>query len=169
MSNTTSDIIVDATPEAKAAFFSELQTYVGLEIGAPTPAPDEINAPMIRHLVEAVGDKNPIYSNSELAKQSIHGGIVAPPTMLQAWVMNGIEGPPRTGDGPYEKMNQLLFSRGFTSVVGTNSEQTYVRYLHPGDQLTMRTVIDSISDEKTTGLGTGHFVSTRQDYYDAKK
>jgi uncharacterized OB-fold protein len=88
--------------------------------------------------------------------------------MLQAWVMNGIEGPPRTGDGPYEKMNQLLFSRGFTSVVGTNSEQTYVRYLHPGDQLTMRTVIDSISDEKTTGLGTGHFVSTRQDYYDAK-
>ena len=168
MSNTTSDIIVDATPEAKAAFFSELQTYVGLEIGAPTPAPDEINAPMIRHLVEAVGDKNPIYSNAELAKQSIHGGIVAPPTMLQAWVMNGIDGPPRTGDGPYEKMNQLLFSRGFTSVVGTNSEQTYVRYLHPGDQLTMRTVIDSISDEKTTGLGTGHFVSTRQDYYDAK-
>jgi len=45
MSNTTSDIIVDATPEAKAAFLSELQTYVGLEIGAPTPAPDEINAP----------------------------------------------------------------------------------------------------------------------------
>ena len=62
MSNTTSDIIVDATPEAKAAFLSELQTYVGLEIGAPTPAPDEINAPMIRHLVEAVGDKNPIYT-----------------------------------------------------------------------------------------------------------
>ena len=28
--------------------------------------------------------------------------------------------------------------------------------------------IDSISDEKTTGLGTGHFVTTRQDYYDAK-
>jgi uncharacterized OB-fold protein len=64
-------------------------------------------------------------------------------------------------------MNELLFSRGFTSVVGTNSEQTYKRYLRPGDRLTMRTVIDSISDEKTTGLGTGHFVSTRQDYYDA--
>jgi hypothetical protein len=121
MSNTTADIIVDATPEGKAAFFTELQTYVGLEIGAPTPAPDEINAPMIRHLAEAVGDKNPIYTNAELAKQSVHGGIVAPPTMLQAWVMNGIDGPSRTGDGPYEQMNQLLFSRGFTSVVGTLS------------------------------------------------
>ena len=167
MSNATTEIITDATPEAKAAFLSELQGYVGLEIGAPTPAPDEVNAPMIRHLAEAVGDKNPIYTNAALAATSIHGGIVAPPTMLQAWVMNGIDGPPRTGDGPYDRMNQLLFSRGFTSVVGTNSEQTYQRYLRPGDRLTMRTVIDSISDEKTTGLGTGHFVSTRQDYYDA--
>lgn len=160
-------IVIDDTPEAKAAFHARLQTFVGLEIGDPMPAPDEVNRPMIRHLVEAVGDKNPIYSDPELAATSIHGGIVAPPTMLQAWVMHGIEGPQRTGDGPYEQMNELLFSRGFTSVVGTNSEQTYHRYLRPGDQLTMRTVIDSISDEKTTGLGTGHFVSTRQDYYDA--
>jgi uncharacterized OB-fold protein/acyl dehydratase len=167
MTNTSPAIIVDSTPEAKAAFFAELQTYVGLEIGEPTPGPDEVNAPMIRHLVEAVGDRNPIYTNPELAARTIHRGIVAPPTMLQAWVMHGIDGPQRGGDGPYEKMNELLFSRGFTSVVGTNSEQTYKRYLRPGDRLTMRTVIDSISDEKTTGLGTGHFVSTRQDYYDA--
>ncbi|MGE0511948.1 MAG: Zn-ribbon domain-containing OB-fold protein, partial [Acidimicrobiia bacterium] len=44
--------------------------------------------------------------------------------------------------------------------------QTYVRYLHVGDRLTMRTVIDAISDEKHTALGSGHFVSTRQDYHD---
>ncbi len=167
MSNTVTDIVVDETPEAKAAFYAELQSFVGMETGDPMPAPDEVNAPMIRHLVEAVGDTNPIYTNSDLAAQSIHGGLVAPPTMLQAWVMHGIEGPQRTSDGPYEKMNQLLFSRGFTSVVGTNSEQVYHRYLRLGDQLTMRTVIDSISEEKSTGLGTGHFVSTRQDYYDA--
>ena len=159
--------VVDETPEAKAAFNAQLQTFVGLETGDPMPAPDEVNRPMIRHLVEAVGDTNPIYTDPELAAASVHGGIVAPPTMLQAWVMHGIDGPQRVGDGPYEKMNELLFSRGFTSVVGTNSEQVYHRYLRPGDQLTMRTVIDSISDEKSTGLGTGHFVSTRQDYYDA--
>jgi len=155
------------TPEEKAAFFARLQEFVGLEIGEPQPAPDEVNAPMIRHLVETVGDRNPVYVDAELAGQSVHGGIVAPPTMLQAWVMVGIEGPQRGGDGPYERMNELLFSKGFTSVVGTNSDQTYHRYLRPGDRLTMRTVIDSISDEKTTGLGTGHFVTTRQDYHDA--
>lgn len=163
----TTDTVVDDTPEAKAAFLAELQTYVGLEIGPPEPAPDAINEPMIRHLVETVGDTNPVYTDASLAAQSVHGGIVAPPTMLQSWVMVGIEGPKRDGDGPYERMNQLLFSRGFTSVVGTNSDQVYHRYLRPGDRLTMRTVIDTISDEKTTGLGTGHFVTTRQDYYDA--
>lgn len=166
MTATTSDAIVDDSPEAKAAFFAELQKFVGLETGDPVPAPDDVNKPMIRHLVETVGDRNPVYVDEELAAQSIFGGVVAPPTMLQAWVMVGIEGPKREGDGPYERMNALLFSRGFTSVVGTNSEQTYRRYLKPGDKLLMRTVIDSISDEKTTGLGTGHFVSTRQDYYD---
>jgi len=164
---TDTGIVVDETPEAKAAFYTELQSYVGLEIGPPEPAPDLVNAPMIRHLVETIGDKNPVYTDADLAAHSVHGGIVAPPTMLQSWVMVGIEGPKRDGDGPYERMNQLLFSRGFTSVVGTNSDQVYHRYLRPGDRLTMRTVIDTISDEKTTGLGTGHFVTTRQDYYDA--
>ena len=158
---------VEESPAEKEAFLAQLHEFVGLEIGEPTPGPDEVNAPMIRHLVETVGDRNPIYTDPTLAARSVHGGIVAPPTMLQAWVMVGIDGPKREGDGPYERMNALLFSKGFTSVVGTNSDQTYHRYLRPGDRLTMRTVIDSISDEKTTGLGTGHFVTTRQDYYDA--
>ena len=50
--------------------------------------------------------------------------------------------------------------------MATNCEQTYLRYLRPGDRVTMRTVIDDISTEKATALGTGHFVTTRQDYYD---
>lgn len=165
--NPTTTDLADESPEAKAAFLAELRTFEGVEIGDPTPAPDPVNAPMIRHLCEALGDENPIYTDHEFASGTVHGGLVAPPTMLQAWVMTGPGGPKRDGDGPYERMNQLLFSKGFTSVVATNCEQTYVRYLRPGDQLTMRTVIDSISEEKTTGLGTGHFVTTRQDYYDA--
>lgn len=167
MTATQTDIIVDETPEAKAAFLAQLREFEGVQIGDPTPGPDPVNTPMVRHLVETLGDKNPIYVDEAAAAASIHGGLVAPPTMLQAWVMTGIEGPTREGDGPYVRLTNLLYSRGFTSVVATNSEQTYNRYLRPGDRLTMKTVIDSISEEKTTGLGTGHFVTTRQDYYDA--
>lgn len=155
------------TPEAKEAFYNELQKFVGLVIGPPQPAPDEVNIPMIRHLVEAVGDDNPVYLDEDAAKASVHGELVAPPTMLQAWVMAGFRPAPRGANDPYEQMNQLLFSKGFTSVVATNCEQTYDRYLHPGDKLSMTTTIDSISPEKTTALGTGHFVTTRQDYFDA--
>ena len=36
--------------------------------------------------------------------------------------------------------------------------------LHLGDHLRTRTVIDSISEEKHTGLGVGHFVTTRVEY-----
>lgn len=168
MSDSTTTAAGDTeTAEEKAAFYATLQSFVGLEIGPPVPGPDEVNAPMVRHLVETLGDENPVYTDPAAAARSVHGGLVAPPTMLQAWVMTGIEGPSRGGDSPYVQMNELLFAKGFTSVVATNSEQTYVRYLRPGDRLTMRTVIDSISEEKTTGLGTGHFVTTRQDYYDA--
>jgi uncharacterized OB-fold protein/acyl dehydratase len=158
---------VSDTHTVDAEFEAALQRFVGHEVGPPQPAPDEVSLPMIRHWCEAIGDENPVYLDSVAAAASVHGRLVAPPTMLQAWVMNGLRGPRRDNDSPYEQMNQLLFSHGFTSVVATNCEQTYHRYLHPGDQLSMRTVIDSISPQKTTALGTGHFITTRQDYFDA--
>ena len=154
------------TDQDKQAFWQQLQSFVGKEIGPPQPAPDEVNIPMIRHWCEAIGDNNPIYLDSATAAASIHQQIVAPPTMLQAWVMAGIKPRVVSGTNPYEEMNQLLFSHNFTSVVATNCEQTYDRYLHPGDKLSMTTTIDSISPEKTTALGTGHFITTRQDYFD---
>ena len=58
----------------------------------------------------------------------------------------------------------LLDGAGFSSVVATNCEQEYDRMLHIGDHLRTRNVIDSISEEKHTGLGIGHFVTTRVEY-----
>ena len=152
--------MTDTAAMTDAEFDAALQAFVGLEVGPPQPAPDEVNVPMVRHWCEAIGDRNPVYLDAEAAEASVHGGLVAPPTMLQAWVMNGLAGPQRNPESPYEQMNQLLFSRGFTSVVATNSEQTYHRYVRPGDQLSMRTVIDSISPQKTTALGTGQANAT---------
>lgn len=145
-----------------------LQSFVGQEIGVVSVAPDEVNVPMVRHWCEAMGDTNPIYLDEAAAQASVHGGLVAPPTMLQAWVMRPF-GVARddSGSNPYGRLTQAVESHGFTSVVATNCEQTYDRYLRPGDRLTMRTVIDAVSGEKTTGLGTGHFITTRQEYYDA--
>jgi uncharacterized protein len=147
-------------------FLEQLQAFEGVEIGPPSAAPDDVNVAMVRHWCQAIGDTNPVYLDPAAAAASVHRGLVAPPTMLQAWVMRPFDAAVSDENGPYHEMTALLASRGFTSVVATNSDQTYHRYLRPGDRLTMRTVIDSISPQKTTALGTGHFVTTRQDYYD---
>ncbi len=148
-------------------FHDRLQAYVGQEIGVLQAGLDPVNVPMIRQWTQAMGDTNPIYLDEAAAAASVHGRIVAPPTMLQAWVMRpfGV-GRDDLGPNPYTEMTELVESRGFTSVVASNCEQTYDRYLRPGDTITMRTVIDSISPEKKTALGAGHFITTRQDYYD---
>jgi uncharacterized protein len=149
------------------AFIDQLRAFEGRPVGPPTPGPDEVNQAMIRHWCEAVGDTNPVYTDPDAAAQSVHKGIVAPPTMLQAWVMRGINPPASGGGNAQDELLRLLDSEGFTSVVATNCEQTYERYLRPGDRVSVTSSIESVSDEKTTGLGVGHFVTTRQDYHDA--
>jgi uncharacterized OB-fold protein len=61
-------------------------------------------------------------------------------------------------------MMTLLDDEGLTSVVATNCEQQYGRPLVVGDRLLVRSVLESISEPKRTGLGTGRFITTRQDY-----
>jgi uncharacterized OB-fold protein len=68
------------------------------------------------------------------------------------------------GDGVNDLMMGLLDDEGLTSVVATNCEQHYGRSLVVGDRLLVRSVIESISEPKRTGLGSGRFVTTRQDY-----
>ncbi|HYF44946.1 MAG TPA: bifunctional MaoC family dehydratase N-terminal/OB-fold nucleic acid binding domain-containing protein [Acidimicrobiales bacterium] len=148
-------------------FLAELQAFEGRQVGPPTPAPDEVNQAMIRHWVEAVGDELPIYTDPEAAKDSVHGEIVAPPVMLQAWIMRGFRPRPAAGGSAQDELMRMLDEAGFSSVVATNCEQEYHRYLRLGDRLSVTSFIESVSPEKTTGLGTGHFITTRQEYRDA--
>ena len=154
---------------ADDAFTARLQAFVGREGERPDVARDPVNQPMIRHWCDAMDDRNPVYTDPEFAKASIHGGIVAPPTMLQAWVMRGLR-PPDAGDGrgasPHAALFALLDEAGFTSVVATNCTQQYRRYLRPGDHLNLTLGIDSVSPEKRTALGVGHFVTQKLTYRD---
>jgi uncharacterized OB-fold protein/acyl dehydratase len=146
--------------------YEQLQALVGSSSGDPVMALDEVNAPMIRHMVEALGDTNPIYVDEEAAKAAGHPGIVAPPTMLQTWSMGGLGRMGASTEGGWGKALALLADAGFSSTVAVNCEQEYVRYLRVGDRITVTGFLDSISEEKQTGLGIGHFVTTRDEYRD---
>ena len=142
-----------------------LQAFVGRPTSVPFRARDPVNQPMIRHWCDVVGDANPVYTDAEAASRSRHSGIVAPPAMLQAWTMRGLGRsepagqPPFPTEGAVDALMRTLNEAGFTSIVATNCEQEYSRYLRPGDQLTVSGVIESVSEEKRTALGTGHFVT----------
>ncbi|HEY7012831.1 MAG TPA: bifunctional MaoC family dehydratase N-terminal/OB-fold nucleic acid binding domain-containing protein [Streptosporangiaceae bacterium] len=130
----------------------------------PRAARDPVNLPMIRNWTEAIGDANPVYTDAAAAERSVHGGLVAPPAMAQVWTMRGLH-PRREDDDPLGLMSAVLDEAGFTSVVATNCEQEYTRYLRPGEQVTVRASLESVTGPKQTSLGEGWFVTTRNTWY----
>jgi uncharacterized OB-fold protein len=154
--------------EQKRAFEAELRSYVGKPIGPPTVARDPVNMPMIRQWCDAMGETHPAYLLPESARQTLHGEVVAPPTMLQAWVMEGWEmhagyDEPRNEQ---HRLHKFLTESGYSGVLGTNTEEHYERYLKLGDVVSAVTVIDEISEEKATGAGIGYFITTRTSFED---
>ena len=158
------------------ALDDKLQSFVGQAAGPVSKGRHPVNEPMITHWVEAMGDHNPVYVDDEAAKDAGFPGIIAPPTMLQAWIMRGLrtslladaarDAGTAQADSPSDKVMVLLDEAGFTSVVATNCDQHYERPLVLGDQLEVASVIDAISGEKQTGLGVGHFITNRLEYRD---
>jgi uncharacterized protein len=113
---------------------------------------DPVNLPMVRNWLEALGDENPAYTE------------VAPPAMAQVWTMFGLHGT-RPGDDPLGTMVSVLDEAGYTSVVATNCEQTYHRYLRYGEEVSVASVLESVVGPKKTALGEGWFVTTRSTWY----
>ncbi|MFE2290602.1 bifunctional MaoC family dehydratase N-terminal/OB-fold nucleic acid binding domain-containing protein [Streptomyces sp. NPDC059452] len=142
--------------DAPDPLYDRLTAYAGRPAATAGTGKDPVNAPMIRHWCEAMGDASPAYRGPD---------AVAPPTMLQSWTMGGLTGHPHgTGrSAAYDELLRLLDGAGYTSVVATDCEQEYLRPLRPGDLITFDAVIESVSPRKTTKLGTGHFVTTRMD------
>ncbi|MGE2714622.1 bifunctional MaoC family dehydratase N-terminal/OB-fold nucleic acid binding domain-containing protein [Mycolicibacterium litorale] len=124
----------------------------------PRVGRDPVNQPMIHHWVDAIGDKNPIYVDADAAKAAGHPGIVAPPAMIQVWTMGGL-GQGRSDDDPLSKMMKLFDDAGYVGVVATNCEQTYHRYLRPGEEVTIHADITDVVGPKQTALGEGYFIN----------
>jgi hypothetical protein len=156
------------------SFQDQLDLLVGKPVrsGDDAVAPDPVNQPMIRHWAAAFEDDNPVYIEPDFAASSRFEGIVAPPLMLQTWTMPTpvITGIAARGGSPVESESAsalgVFDDAGFVGTLASNSEFEIHRYLRVGDVISASTVIESISTEKTTRIGVGHFVTWVTTYVD---
>jgi len=152
---------------ADYAWLSEVRSIVGREYGR-IYAWDEVNPAMVRQWCEVMGVDNPLYIDSDYAATTEFGEIVAPPAMLQAWCLEGLHmnnyPPGSTDENPYEILTQIE-QQGYPAVVAVNSELSFDRYVRMGEKLYYTTLIKEMSEEKTTGLGTGFFVTQVMSFF----
>lgn len=147
-------------------FLTKLKAFEGQVLTPTTWGPDEVNTPMIRHWVETMGDTSPIYLDDDAARATGRDGAVAPALMAQVWTMRTFNDKMANND-PSQVWTDLIATlddEGFTSVVATDSDFEFFTELRPGDRVSLTEVIESISEEKKTGLGVGHFVTTLKTY-----
>jgi len=151
------------TPEnpvtPQTAIRSAADSLVAAGESRPRVARDPVNLPMIRNWIEAI---DPASADSA----GLDDPDTAPPAMIQVWTMPGLHGA-RADDDPLGQMSQVLDDLGYTSVVATNCDQTYRRYLKIGEQLSVRARLLDVTGPKRTALGVGWFVTTRSTWFSA--
>ncbi len=105
----------------------------------------------------ATQNGNPIYWDDAVATE-ITDGPIAPPTTLSLWIRPHYWEPGAEGEQVALKVHFDLKAR-FDLPEAVMSDNTLVFYepVRPGDVITHWQVLKSVSDEKTTKLGTGRF------------
>ncbi len=181
---------MSSEPAVDAPFLEQLRSFVARGVDHPGfDAPAVVSETVIRQMVDAVGDRNPIYTDAAAARATLHGGVVAPPLWLYSWMMAGLgmeheeavladgtrlfraapAGQKRsnpTAPTIRDELNALLASRGFASPVVTEMTYRIERYLRPGERLRFSSwIVDDIAGPKTTKIGVGFFVTLRLEVF----
>jgi uncharacterized protein len=105
----------------------------------------------------SVENGNPLFWDDAVAEELTDGPIAAP-SMLSTWFRPHHWAPGRTREAlPLQVHFDLKALFGLPEAVMTENSLTFHEPVRPGDLLTTRQVLRSVSEEKTTRLGTGRF------------
>lgn len=143
-------------PEVHERVMAAAEEIKGWGEAAERLSRDPVNQPRINDWLEAMDFPAPLRERFTAGE--------APPSMAQVWTMYGLGGRPSDRD-PLHAMMRALTDAGFTAVLGTDSEQTYDRYLRVGEQVRITTALESVAGPKRTAMGVGYFVTSRSTWY----
>ena len=105
----------------------------------------------------SVENGNPIFWDDEIADE-VTGGPIAPATMVSVWFRPHHWAPGRSKERlPLQVHFDLKERLGLPEAVMTENTVVFYEPVRIGDRLRTHQVLRSVSEEKTTKLGTGRF------------
>ena len=105
----------------------------------------------------SVENGNPLFWDDDVA-QEVTGGVIAPPTMLSVWFRPHWWKPGQTEQAlPLQVHFDMKAEFDLPEAVMTDNTIVFYEPVRPGDVLHTRQVLKSVSEPKTTKLGTGRF------------
>lgn len=131
---------------------------------APRYAGTAVSGARIQHFAATVRDANPAYWDADFAREAWGGGLVAPPAMLMGWLIP----PPWLPSGrPPTPSIAIRVPLPGTTFINASNDVEFPEAIFEGDRLHVVEEVVSVSPEKRTRLGTGHFVETRDEFHRA--
>jgi len=105
----------------------------------------------------SVENGNPLFWDDDLASELTNGPI-ASPTMISVWFRPHLWAPGRTKQAqPLQVHFDLKETLDLPEAIMTENEIIFYEPVRPGDRLVTRQILHSVSEPKTTKLGTGRF------------
>jgi acyl dehydratase len=116
----------------------------------------------------SVENGNPLFWDDGVADELTRGPVAAP-SMLSTWFRPHHWAPGRTTQAlPLQVHFDMKARFELPEAVMTENSLTFYEPVRPGDLLSTRQVLRSVSDEKTTKLGTGRFWEIDVEYRNQK-
>ncbi|MFS3130753.1 MaoC family dehydratase N-terminal domain-containing protein [Nocardioides sp. Bht2] len=136
--------------------YEEALTWLG-RVSEPRTADFPVELAAGRKFAAAVQDGNPLWWDSQVADE-VAGGAVVPPATLMSWAV-AHHWLPEVMRRPAVGTFLITVPLPGESMINVHNEIEFFDHLRVGDQLTVTEVVESISTEKTTGAGRGHFLT----------
>lgn len=126
----------------------------------PRTAGTAVSAARIQMFAALIRDGNPSYWDAGFATET-WGGLLAPPALLMGWLIP----PPWLPTGePRRASIALRVPLPGTTFINAANDAEFPLPIVEGDRLTVIEQVVSVSPEKRTRLGVGHFVETLETY-----
>ncbi len=134
----------------------EVQTWIG-QVRYEEATEFPVERGYVYTTCSSVENGNPLFWDDDVAAQ-VTAGPIAPPTMISVWFRPHHWAPGRSKQAqPLQVHFDLKETLDLPEAVMTDNEIIFYEPVRPGDRLVTRQILHSVSEPKTTKLGTGRF------------